>query len=68
MWSLVAGFAIITLLGSHHVGTPLRDPRGAVFTSRALLSLAIFAVLVAHRWTPRRVVLALSGLLAYHVV
>jgi len=90
VWIVVAAFATVTLVRSHQVGIPLRDPHGAILRSRVALSLGIFVVLVvldaavrAHRrglppmrllavvrdrWTLRRLVLALSGLLAYHLV
>ena len=90
LWAVVALFAGVTVLRSHQVGIPLRDPHGAVLTSRVALSLGLFVALVIadagvrsrrrhrtlrmvptvmrERWPARRVVLALTGLLAYHVV
>lgn len=90
VWGVVAAFVALTLVRSHQVGIPLRDPHGAILRSRVALSLGIFLVLVLldvavrahrrgrrpwqvrdllrHRWTSRRLLLALSGLLAYHLV
>ncbi len=90
LWAVVALFAGVTVVRSHQVGIPLRDPHGAVFALRVALSLGLFVALVAgdtvvrarrrhrtlrlvptmlrERWPARRVVLALTGLLAYHVV
>lgn len=90
VWAVVIGFVVVTLLWSWHVGVPLRDPEGRMFSGRlrtAVISLAVLAL--AHalfrsarsgrplrglpealrtHWSRDRVLLALSGLLAYHLV
>ncbi|CUR60202.1 conserved membrane hypothetical protein [metagenome] len=75
LWLLAVGFALVALLVSDRVGVPLRDPDGVVFRNRVTISVLLFAVFVVvdrvvrkRRWTGRDVVLALAGLLAYHVV
>lgn len=54
MWGVVAVFGAITLLWSHHVDIPLRDPHGKMFARKLLGAIAFFAVLavvdVAVRW------------------
>jgi hypothetical protein len=42
VWALVAAFMLVTWYWSHHVGIPIKDPKGAVFLSRIAISLAIF--------------------------
>ena len=93
IWLVVAVFAVVTAIWSHHVGVPLRDPSGKMFRGRltsAVVLLAILSVLEAtwrswragrswrslrrmpaawrERWTYQRIVLAVSGLVAYHAV
>ena len=91
VWILVAVFAVITALWSHHVGVPLRDPEGKMFRGRLTSAVVLLAVLVlvdsvvrargAGRWSPRgvfrqlrdrwwwqRLAVAVSGLVAYHLV
>lgn len=91
VWSVVALFGAVTLVRSHQIGIPLRDPHGEVFLWRSLISLGIFVVMVPldgiwrsrrsgdrslrgavavlrARWTARRLTLALTGLLAFHIV
>jgi len=47
LWSLVAAFAVVTVVRSVQVGIPLRDPHGGILVGRVLLTLGIFAALVA---------------------
>lgn len=90
VWGIVAGFGAVTAFWSHHVGVPLRDPGGKMFSDRLTGALILFGVLVLvdavvrtgrrgwtvrraigvlrTRWTRERLALALSGLLAYHLV
>lgn len=90
VWSVVVGFAVVTVVWSFQVDLPPRDPGGRMFQGRlttALVSLTALIVLQAvvrsvraqgslrgvpdalrARWTPDRILLATSGLLAYHVV
>jgi hypothetical protein len=90
LWIVVAVFAVVTVVRSHQIGIPLRDPHGSILWSRIALSLAIFAVLaladalvrtprpgwsvrraagvLRSRWPRRRLVLALTALLGYHLV
>jgi hypothetical protein len=90
LWAVVAAFTAVTALRSYQVGVPLRDPSGAVFTLRLLLSLALLALLslvdagaridrrgwslgrlggeFRRRWSKDRVIVAVSGLVAYHIV
>ena len=93
IWLLVALFAVVTSVWSHHVGVPLRDPAGRMFRGRltsAVVLLAVLSLLEAawrcwraggagrflrrlprawrDRWTNERIMLAVSGLVAYHVV
>lgn len=90
VWGVVALFVIVMVIWSHHVGVPIRDPRGSYLIQRPLVSLVIFAVLVVidaalrcdrgarrgrdliaklrSRWPKDRLALALSGLVAYHIV
>jgi hypothetical protein len=90
VWLLVAAFVAVTVYWSHHVGIPVRDPRGSMFFSRVAISLGLFVPMVLidatmrlgrRAWTPRRMLtlarsrwpkqrlaLAMSALLAYHVV
>ncbi|MGZ4488240.1 MAG: phosphatase PAP2 family protein [Nocardioides sp.] len=89
VWLVVLAFAAVTAVWSHHVGIPLRDPKGAMFVRRlpsALVLLALLAVADAAlraprgqrlrdtwatlraRWPRERLLLAVSGLVAYHVV
>jgi len=90
VWVVVAIFALVTVIRSHQVGIPIRDPGGAILRLRIGLSLAWFALLimvdasirigrsgwtigkaiteVRRRWPKERLALALSGLLAYHIV
>jgi len=90
VWVLVFVFAAVTLVWSQHVGVPLRDPRGQMFSGRLRSALELFVLLaladslirtvwttgflhgafdnLRRRWPWRRIVLAVSGLVAYHVV
>jgi hypothetical protein len=90
VWILVLVFAAATLAWSRHVGVPLRDPRGQMFSGRLRSALELFVLLaladsllrtvwttgfldgafdnLRRRWPWRRIVLAVSGLVAYHVV
>jgi hypothetical protein len=90
MWVVVAAFAVVTLVRSHQVGVPLRDPAGSVFRNRLALSLGYFLVFalvdaavrvdrrgwslprfgakLRQRWPKDRLILGLSGVLAYHIV
>jgi membrane-associated phospholipid phosphatase len=84
LWAVVLGFAVVTLVESHNVGVPLRDPGDSMTIKRPLTTLLLFAIAVVlealwrgrgqwrsawrERWTPRRMALALSALVAYHVV
>lgn len=90
VWVLVLAFAALTLLWSQHVGVPLRDPRGQLFSGRLRSALELFVLLVLadalvrtvwtthslegavdtlrRRWPWQRIVLAVSGLVAYQVV
>ncbi len=63
MWVVVGVFAVVTIVRSHQVGIPLRDPSGSIFRIRLSLSLALVIVLglldagvrVGRRgWTLRR--------------
>ncbi len=44
-WVVIVVFALITVIWSHHVDVPIRDPRGSQFMRKALLSVAMFIVL-----------------------
>jgi membrane-associated phospholipid phosphatase len=90
LWSVVAAFAVVTVVRSLQVDIPLRDPHGSILVTRLGISLALFAVLalvdagrragrrgwsvarvlvvLRERWPRRRLVLALTALLAYHLV
>jgi uncharacterized PurR-regulated membrane protein YhhQ (DUF165 family) len=75
LWLLALAFTAIALVWSQHVGVPLRDPDGVVLRNRVAISLALFAVLVGmdrivrkRRRSRRDVIVALGGLLAYHLV
>jgi hypothetical protein len=90
VWILVVVFAAVTLAWSRHVGVPLRDPGGQMFSGRLRSALELFVLLaladslvrtvwttgflsgafdtLRRRWPWRRIVLAVSGLVAYHVV
>ncbi|MFC4783837.1 phosphatase PAP2 family protein [Nocardioides sp. MAHUQ-72] len=46
IWVLVAVFAVVTAVWSHHVGVPLRDPDGKMFRGRLTSALVLFAGLV----------------------
>lgn len=46
VWVVVALFAAVTLIRSHQVGIPIRDPGGSIFTLRIVLTLAWFAFLI----------------------
>jgi len=54
MAGVVAIFGLITVLWSHHVGVPIRDPHHAIFARKLLASVRIFVALaavdVAIRW------------------
>ncbi|MGH1564273.1 phosphatase PAP2 family protein [Mumia sp. DW29H23] len=87
-WLVVAGFAVVTLIGSRVAGIPVRDPGNAFFLSRLAIALPGLAVLaladaawrtrpwsvratlatLRARWTPRRIALAVSALVAYYLV
>ncbi len=63
VWVVVAVFAAVTVVRSHYIGIPIRDPDGAVFRNRVFGSLAMFAVLMLvdacvrtgfRRWTVRK--------------
>ena len=45
MWGVVAVFGVITLLWSHHVDVPLRDPHGKMFVKKLIGAAWFFAVL-----------------------
>jgi PAP2 superfamily protein len=90
VWAVVLAFALTTAAWSHHVGIPLRDPDGRMFSHRLASAVVLFGLLVAAdalvrslratgsvrgafttlrlRWPWRRLVVALTGLLAYHLV
>jgi hypothetical protein len=90
VWILVLVFAVVTLAWSQHVGVPLRDPRGQMFSARLRSALELFVLLaladslvrtvwttgslegavdtLRRRWSVRRIVLVVNGLVAYHVV
>jgi membrane-associated phospholipid phosphatase len=56
LWTLVAVFAAITVLRSHLVGIPLRDPHGEILRNRLLISLGLLvglAVVDGFVRTPR---------------
>ena len=44
-WVIVAVFAVVTALWSHHVGIPLRDPDGKMFRGRLTSAVVLLAVL-----------------------
>jgi hypothetical protein len=89
VWAVVAAFAVVTAVWSHHVGIPLRDPGGRMFAVRLTSAVVLFGILalvdaslrarragsirgafamLRSRWPVPRLALALTGLLAYHVV
>jgi len=84
MWVVVAAFAVVAAVESHRVGVPLRDPGHSMTLNRPLTTLGLFALATVgeaiwrgrrawmtawrERWTPRRLTLAVSSLVAYHVV
>lgn len=90
VWALVGAFALLTVYWSHHVGIPIKDPRGSMFVSRVGISLGLFVpmividaarrvgrrgwtvrktlAMVRRRWPRQRLLLAMSALLAYHLV
>ncbi len=45
VWVLVAVFAAVTAYWSHHVGVPLRDPGGKMFSGRLTSALVLLAIL-----------------------
>jgi membrane-associated phospholipid phosphatase len=45
VWVLVALFTVATVIRSHYVGIPVRDPGGAYFRNRLAWSVILFAVL-----------------------
>jgi hypothetical protein len=45
MWGVVAVFGLITVLWSHHVDIPLRDPHGKMFAKKLLGAAWFFAIL-----------------------
>jgi hypothetical protein len=64
-WLVVAAFGVVTAVWSNHVGVPLRDPGGKMFSGRltsAVILLAVLALVDANvrtglrGWTVRRVV------------
>jgi hypothetical protein len=61
---VVVAFAAVTVVRSVQVGIPLRDPHGAILSTRVALSAGIFMVLVAldgaRRTTNRRTFRAIS--------
>jgi PAP2 superfamily len=90
VWAVVVVFGALTAAWSHHVGVPLRDPGGKMFSGRLTGAVLLFGGLVVvdaavrtgwrgwtvrravgvlrTKWSTERLVLALSGLLAYHLV
>ena len=84
LWTVVIAFVVVTLVESERVGVPLRDPGLSMTINRPLTTLLLFAIATVlealwrgrgqwrpawrERWTPRRLTLALSALVAYHVV
>jgi len=90
VWVLVLAFALVTAVWSEHVGVPLRDPNGQMFSRRLTSALELFVLLVLvdalvrtlwttrslagayatlrRRWPWQRIALAVSGLVAYHIV
>jgi membrane-associated phospholipid phosphatase len=64
-WVVVVAFGVVTAVWSNHVGVPLRDPGGKMFSGRltsAVILLAVLALVDANLrtglrgWTVRRVV------------
>jgi membrane-associated phospholipid phosphatase len=56
IWTLVVLFAVITLVRSHQLGIPLRDPHGAILRNRLLITaglLVVLALVDAVARTPR---------------
>ncbi len=45
LWTVVVVFAVVTLLRSHQVGIPLRDPGGAMFRGRLASAVGLLVVL-----------------------
>jgi len=45
VWAVVALFVVLTVVGSRHVGIPVRDPGGAFFRLRIAFSLVMFGLL-----------------------
>ena len=45
LWAVALVFAAVTLARSAQVGIPLRDPHGAILSSRIAISIALFAIL-----------------------
>jgi len=84
LWAVVAVFAVITVVESHRVGVPLRDPGHSMLVNRPLTTLMLFLAATLgeavwrgrtrwigawrERWTARRMTLAISSLVAYHLV
>ncbi|MCW2712748.1 MAG: PA-phosphatase, partial [Marmoricola sp.] len=68
VWALVGAFVLVTWYWSHHVGIPVKDPKGAVFLSRIAISLAIFVPMTVidaslrvgrREWTVRKTIAVL---------
>jgi hypothetical protein len=68
VWALVGAFMLVTWYWSHHVGIPVKDPKGAVFLSRIAISLAIFVPMTVidaslrvgrREWTVRKTIVVL---------
>jgi len=64
VWAVVAVFGLVTIVRSHQVGIPIRDPHGSIFKMRIVLSLAWFTALILidasvrvgrRGWTPGKV-------------
>ncbi len=84
LWVVVIVFLAITIEESVRVGVPLRDPGHSMTINRPLTTLMLFAIATVgealwrgrlrwitawrERWTAKRMTLAVSSLIAYHVV
>jgi membrane-associated phospholipid phosphatase len=84
LWVAVVAFVAIAIEESVRVGVPLRDPGLSMSVKRPLVTLLLFAIATVgeaiwrgrmqwiaawrERWTPRRLTLAVSSLIAYHIV
>lgn len=70
VWIIVAVFAAVTVVRSHELGIPIRDPGGTLFRNRIAGSLGLFVTLSIvdaclrtgrRGWTVRRTVTTLRG-------